>query len=850
MSGHHTRSPEAVAVGTISSTRSTALSEGWSLVSTPPGAWSSPADIAADARWEAAVVPGTVALSVGPDDVDGHQPYDAVDWWYRFRLPEGAFDEDAPRQRLRFAGLATLAEVWLGGRKILDSTNMFCAHEVDVTGSGLAGSELVICFRSLQAALGERRPRPRWKTKLVESQQLRWFRTTLLGRIPGWAPAIQPVGPWRSVRAESVLGLDVRSFRVRPSIEGRDGRVDVALTLEDTGDGIGLKEALLEVSGAEFPLEVREQGGAWTVQGAARIERPALWWPHTHGKPALHACTLRLETSAGPVSVLCGPVGFRSVEVDRSGGRIQFVVNGVPVFCRGSCWTTNDILSLVGDPARMRRSLELLAEAHGNMVRVGGTMVYETDEFYRACDELGLMVWQDFMFANMDYPVGERAFDESVRVEVEQQLRRLSSHACVVAYCGGSEVEQQAAMFGAEREIWSNALFSEGLPARVSELAPGTPYWPSTPTGGPLPFHVGEGLAHYYGVGAYRRPLEDVRLAAVKFTPECLGISHVPEGPNLRRLSPSGAVPPHDPAWKRGVPRDTGPGWDFEDVRDHYLERLYGVHAVQLRSDDLERYLALSRIVSGEIMEHAFAEWRRDADPCGGALTWFWSDLRPGAGWGVVDSDGLPKPAYHYLRRAWAPTCVRLLDRGLDGLVALLLNERAQAFEGWLELVVVAGGRTVIARSSQEISVPARRSVEVSVEEQLGHFVDSTYSYRFGPPRHEAIVARLLADDGDSVVSEHVYRPVRSAMTEAPAVSATVERGTDGALVVNLASDWILYGVRLDVRGHRASDNHFCLTPGRPRLVTLLPTTGPERSLLGFVEALNLRDAVQLSAPE
>jgi beta-mannosidase len=160
----------------------------------------------------------------------------------------------------------------------------------------------------------------------------------------------------------------------------------------------------------------------------------------------------------------------------------------------------------------------------------------------------------------------------------------------VVAFCGGSEVEQQAAMFGAPRESWTNDFFSDSLPRLLAKHAPGAAYWPSTPTGGALPFHVGEGLAHYYGVGAYRRPLEDVRLARVKFTPECLGFSNVPEGENLRKLSEAGTVPPHDPAWKRGVPRDTGPGWDFEDVRDHYLERLYGIDAAELRS-----WRALSR---------------------------------------------------------------------------------------------------------------------------------------------------------------------------------------------------------------------------------------------------------------
>jgi beta-mannosidase len=495
----------------------------------------------------------------------------------------------------------------------------------------------------------------------------------------------------------------------------------------------------------------------------------------------------------------------------------------------------------------MRGILELTADANANMVRVGGTMVYETDEFYRACDELGLMVWQDFMFANMDYPADDEALAASIRAEAKQQVQRISRHACSVAFCGGSEVEQQAAMFGAPREIWSNEFFSAVLPDLVEERAPGTPYWPSTPTGGALPFHVGEGLTHYYGVGAYKRPLNDVRLAGVKFTPECLGFSNVPEAENLRKLTPDGAVPPHHPAWKKGVPRDSGTGWDFEDVRDHYLQLLYGVDAVQLRSEDLDRYLELSRIVTGEVLESVYAEWRRPDDRCGGALAWFLNDLRPGAGWGLIDSDGESKPVLHHLQRAWAPRCVRLLDRGLDGLVALVVNETAVPLEAQLALMTIGRGGTVIAETSETVETGPWGIAEVSVELAVGHFLDSTYSYRFGAPSQEATAARLLV--GDVVVSEEVYRPNRATMSPITTVESRLGRGPGGSLTLDLHSEAVLYDVRIETRDYRAEDNHFCLTPGRPRRVCLRPLVDEPRSFRGYVEAANLTESVRLSPP-
>src|SRR6185437_12849898 len=178
---------------------------------------------------------------------------------------------------------------------------------------------------------------------------------------------------------------------------------------------------------------------------------------------------------------------------------------------------------------------------------------------------------------------------------------------------------------------------------------------PSTPWGGDLPFRPDRGVAHYYGVGAYRRPLEDARRAEVKFAAECLAFANLPDEPT---------------EWKAGVPRDVGAGWDFEDVRDHYLRELFALDPVALRSTDPERYLELSRQVSGEVMAEVFGEWRRAGSTCHGGLVLWLPDVRPGAGWGVLDHRGSPKVAYHNLRRVLRPVAVWSTDEGLDGIVA------------------------------------------------------------------------------------------------------------------------------------------------------------------------------------
>ena len=152
-------------------------------------------------------------MAIGADaGLDDHDDYDARDWWYRTALKDPREDPDSnERVRLRFDGLATLAEVWVNGTPVLQSDNMFVTYDVDVTDLLLPQNDIAIAFRSLRDAMSERRSRPRWKTRLVEDQKLRWFRTTLLGRIPAWTPAIRAVGPWRPIWLEVVSDMAAMS---------------------------------------------------------------------------------------------------------------------------------------------------------------------------------------------------------------------------------------------------------------------------------------------------------------------------------------------------------------------------------------------------------------------------------------------------------------------------------------------------------------------------------------------------------------------------------------------------------------------------------------------------------------
>ena len=796
---------------------------------------------------------------------------DSVDWWFRcrFAAPPAA---TGSRSVMVFEGLATVADVWLNGAALLHSENMFLEHAVDVTGRLGEGNELLFGFRALDGVLAARRPRPRWRAPMIEHQQLRWVRTTLLGRTPGWSPPVPPIGPWRPVRLRHEAGPTATDVVVRAVLDAEPvaasavgaGRIEISLRVRaavGVGEAAvaGLRAVVSDGAGGTWEVALAPAGAppgpnGVLVSGVVVIPGPRLWWPHSHGPQPLYAVQVVSSRAGGQSTraedaevVARRSVGFRTIRLTTGGGDFALAVNGVPVFCRGACWTPPDVTTLAATPAEYERSLEAVRAAGMNMLRVCGPMVYETDVFHDLCDRLGVLVWQDFMFANMDYPE-DAAFAAGVEVEARQQLARWAGRPSLAVLCGDSEGEQQAAMWGAPAADWNRPLFRQLLPRLGAELCPDVPYWPSSASGGAFPHQPSAGSTSYYGVGAYLRPLDDARRSEVRFASECLGFANVPEEATLAPLAATagGAVRAHTPAWKAGVPRDLGAGWDFDDVRDHYVGRLFGVDPVDLRATDPDRHLALGRLASGEAMAAAFAEWRRAGSACRGALVWFWRDLVVGAGWGVVDVHGRPKAAYHYLRRALQPLAVFFTDEGLNGAVVHAVNERPEAWSGDLRLRLYRDGEVQVGAADIPLTLPARATVALPAAELLGGFVDTTYAYRFGAPGHDLAVVRLAAADG-TCASEAFHFPVGRPAGREPdlGLAAEVVALDDGRFAVTVTTRRLAYAVAVVVADFQSDDNYFHVAPGPGRRI-VLTRTGTAREPRGTLLPANARAATRI----
>ena len=834
------------------------LCEGWQLCALPAASIDQPGQLpaAGAAPWLEAPRLGTAASILrdrGSWSLDGPvREFDAEDWWFSrlLELPGGT-----GVARLGLDGIATVAELWLDGVLALRSDNMFERHVLELPLTATPRTvRVTLCCRSLDHALARRRPRPRWRTPMVKHQQLRWWRTTLLGRTPGWTPPAAPVGPWRPVWLELPEPLSLARWKLDAQLSGDQG----SLAFE------GQLMAGAAAAGISARLQVDRKGQCWQSPSATpdstdgsltlacdlgAVER---WWPHTHGVPALYAVTLQiLRPGQEPIGIALGQTGFRSLRLDPQQQGFRLLVNEVPIFCRGACWTPPDPVSLRSDEAACRDALAQVCALGMNMLRISGTLVYEDQAFFRACDALGILVWQDFMFASMDYPLDDPDLAAAAEREARQQLAQWRPHPCLAVLCGNSEGEQQAAMWGAPREQWQIGFFIDTLAACCRELCPQVPYWPSSAHGGAFPHQVDSGTTSYYGVGAYLRPPEDARHSGLRFATECLAFANVPEAATIARMPGGHGLRVHHPGWKARTCRDLNAGWDFEDVRDHYLALRHAVDPMRLRYADHERYLMLSRIVTGDLMARSFAEWRRADSPCGGALVWFLRDLWAGAGWGLLDDRGTRKACAWLLARQLQPTSVALTDEGNNGLYLHLIHEGAQP----LDAVLSAGSWSTDGASlwqlRRDVQLAPRSRRSLPLLELCDRFEDFSYAFRFGPQTHAAVAVRLLV--GDRVVAEDLLLPgpPGACAPRDADLRASYRVGPDGSCEILLESRAPACHVHFVDANFDSPDQYFHVLPDQARRLHLAPgSCGSEAAPRAMVAASNLRDPVPLLRAE
>ena len=816
----------------------------WRCIATQPGEIVNPAQLSGKTGWLPATVPGTVAGAVRQADGSAaarRVAADASEWWFVTRVAtagEGAW-------LLHLQGLTAGADVWVDDTVVLSSESMFVPGEVVVTREAAKSREftLAIHFHSLATVLSTRRPRGRWRSSLVREQGLRWIRTTLLGSAPVFAGVPVPVGPWRGIRLLDVGKASVVSRTLHATVDGTSGAVEISARL--TGLPRTVTAVPVTVGNVRGSLTVTSRdGGLAVVSGVVEIPDVDLWWPHTHGRP--HRYSVSIDVGRDVLHL--GHIGFRSLEVDRTGGGFRVSVNGVDVYCRGSVWVPTDPVSFQGE-AQTTSVLERCTASGVNMLRIPGTMVYESDHFWNECSRLGILVWQDAMLATLDPPDTDEFF-ALFAAEVRAFLQQVGGNPALAVFCGGSETEQQPTMLGLVDQHIS--IIHSRLPAMLEELAPELEYVTSSPSSAPdretLATHVGTGIAHYFGIGGYRRPLDDVLSARVRFATECLAFSIPPSNTAVENEFGSVSVAGHHPSWKAAVPRDNGSSWDFEDVRDHYVRTLFGEDPSEVRWSDPERYLDLGRAAICEAFGAALGYWRRADSGCDGALTLALMDLEPGPGWGILDWHGTPKAPWYVLRRYSKPVALIVTDDGLDGLRLDVINETGDPLVAEIRIRAHNRSGVVPVDVVAPVKVDAHGKRSLTVDEVVGRFTDLTHVFKFGPRNYDAVTITLENEEG-VVIDEVVHllgSPARP--LERTVGLAAIARSVGDDWFVDVTSEGTAQYVSLDLQGFEPEDSWFHLAPGGARTVRLR-RTGQAKMVIGRVRALNSHSSAPVSPP-
>jgi len=617
-------------------------------------------------RWLEALVPGCIHTDLLrhrliPDPFWGRNELDLQwieqkDWSYRC-----AFQADAAFLRqevieLVAEGLDTVARVRLNGKSVGASENMFLGHRFDISralrpGNNLLeihfGSPMKYIRRQLAA---EKEPLVEWNDPVGGGSRLRKQGCSFGW---DWGPRFATCGIWLPIRLEAWSKDRIDSVRVVQQHGPRGVELLFHPALARKGDKGGNRGAQPRISGTvslagKIVAEVREN--------RALIRNPELWWPNGLGAQPLYTVTLELRDAAGNLlDSWTKRIGLRTIALDRHrdkfGETFQFAVNGRVIFAKGANWVPAHAFLTEADPARYDDLLTSAADANMNMIRAWGGNVYEKELFYDLCDEKGLLVWQDFMFACALYP-GDRPFLEQVRAEADYQVRRLAHHASLALWCGNNEIEQmpEEILKTPKRKKAYEDIFHRILPAAVKRHDGVTPYWPCSPHN-PEGYEKGHnneraGDSHFWDVWHARKPVKTYEQKNFRFCSE-FGMQSY----SSPEVAATFCRPEDFNAFGPEMENHQKNGAGNQIIMD-YVSRLYRF------PKDFASLSYLSQLNQAYCMKVGVEHFRRSMPRTMGALYWQLNDCWPVASWSSIEFGGLWKALHYEAKRFFAPLLV------------------------------------------------------------------------------------------------------------------------------------------------------------------------------------------------
>ncbi|MBI5303914.1 MAG: glycoside hydrolase family 2 protein [Chloroflexi bacterium] len=737
------------------------------------------------------------------------------DWEYRrtFSCAPELLNED--HVRLVCDGLDTLATIKLNGQELGRTDNMFRQYTWDVKRWLRAdANELQIIFDSsvryiaekqkVRALPGTSHPIPGGPYLRKAPCQFGW----------DWGPQLPPIGIWKDLRLDGYTDARLEEVHLRQHHADGNATIEARIVVERWSDAP--LAATMRVTAPD--------GATWDVratipasnQGTLQIPiaNPQLWYPNGYGAQPLYAVQVTIAHDNVIVDRREYRIGLRTIEVRREddpwGQSFAFVVNGVPIFAKGSNWIPADSFpTRIGD-AHLEGLIRATADSHQNMLRVWGGGLYEEERFYDLCDRYGILVWQEFIFACNVYPLDDPGFVENVRVEAIQNIRRVRHRACLAMWCGNNEIEWLYAPRGWNRPDLSDLqdayvqFFHHTLPEWCAAHDPARFYLPSSPTSY-TPFENPNGQergdAHYWDVWHGRKPFTAYRDQFPRFMSE-FGFQALPPLATIRTFADQADWNMTSYIMEQHQKNGNGNSLMVGQMLDTF--RL---------PKDFDSLVYLTMVLQAEGIRYGVEHWRRNMHRVAGTLYWQLNDCWQVASWSSLDYFGRWKALHYAARRFYAPLLLSIEDQPPMQTLHVTSDLR-ETWEGVIRWSLETLDGKLLASSQENVRAAPLASTQVRALDFANRV---TYDNR----RELVFIAELMQGEHRLALQTATFAPTKHLALTDPAITVNA-REESGSLTIELSSLSFARLVELSLRDVDVvfSDNYFDLPAGRTVSIT------------------------------
>lgn len=635
-------------------------------------------------KWIDAEVPGTIHTDLLKNKLIDDPLYSnselklgwiaESDWIYKtvFDMP---FERNDSSVKIIFEGLDTIAKIYLNNVLIGTTKNMFLKYEFDVTDLLYQKkNELMIYFQSpVNYCMDEEKKYG--KLPVALNSQRVYIRKAQYSFGWDWGPSFPTIGIWRNVYLEKVKKASIKNFCFDTvSINDNSAKVEINFEVTSKHD---------EKLNAEICFDSFLQKNVEINYGTNRIKlgikNPLLWMPNGYGEQNLYDVEIKLKDESGnEIDAIKKKAGIRKIElqVEEDGKQtFRFVVNGKKIFAKGVNWIPCDaFLPRVSDD-KYRSLINYVKEANMNFIRVWGGGIYENEIFYELCDQTGLLVWHDFMFACGAYPENEE-FVENVKEEISYNVKRLQHHPSIAIWCGNNENEwiwhqEQKSSY---KKMPGYKIYSEIIPSLLKEIDPLRPYWESSPFGfDDDPNSETSGNRHQWNIWSrwidYKEVVNDNSLFVTEF-----GFQGPANKFTFEKFIPDSERKIH------------GEIFEFHNKQVEGPERVTRFLSAHLPlSTKWDEFIYLTQLNQGLALKMCLEHWRFNQPVTNGAIIWQINDTWPVTSWALIDSELSPKISYHFVKKSFAPVVLKF-SANKNGIELTGLNQTGNDFKGILQV--------------------------------------------------------------------------------------------------------------------------------------------------------------------